>query len=111
MKQHHIELSDMTHDYDRLCQTIDSYDEPYELTIETAQITNVSIAMVVDFARFLWKLKQKDPQYLRGTTIQVYSEYINDLLYYLFTLARPIAPVRVLYFCQNELKYIKSYFP
>jgi hypothetical protein len=111
MKQHRIELNDMTKDYASLCQRLDAYNEPYELTIDSRNISNVSFYMVIDFATFLWKLKQKDPQYLSRTTIYVYSEHIYDLLYYLFTLARPIAPVKVLYFCEAELKYIKTYFP
>lgn len=108
---HTIELNNMAEDYAPLCRKIDSYEEAYCLTIETKNISNVSLYMVADFAGFLWKLKQKDPQHLKGTTIHVYCERIYDLLYYLFTLIRPIAPVKVLCFSQNELKYIKTYFP
>jgi len=107
-----IELGNMEDDYEHLKDTIVSlYTEPFELYIETKHISNVSIYMVMDFAFFLNTLKKKEP-YLKYTTMNVYSETIYNLLYKLFTyLSRPIAPVKILYFEDDKLKYIKTFFP
>jgi hypothetical protein len=108
-----IELGNMEDDYEHLKDTIVSlYTEPFELYIETKHISNVSIYMVVDFAFFLNKLKKRDPQYLKYTTMWVYSEFIYNILYKLFTyLSRPIAPVKVIYMEEDNIKYIKTFFP
>ena len=102
----------MTEEYDSLKTTILScYNRPFELYIETKYISNVSLYMVMDFAFFLNTLKKKEP-YLKYTTMNVYSETIYNLLYKLFTyLSRPIAPVKILYFEDDKLKYIKTFFP
>lgn len=109
----YIELNDMETQYDTLKHSIESlYVSPFKLIIETKHISNVSMYMVTDFALFLYRLKQRNPQYLTHTTIHVYSEFIYNLLYNLFTyLSRPIAPVNVLYFEQDNIKYIKTFYP
>ena len=103
----------MTEEYDSLKTTILScYNSPFELYIETKYISNVSLYMVMDFAFFLNQLKKKDPQYLKYTTMWVYSEFIYNILYKLFTyLSRPIAPVKVIYMEEDKIKYIKTFFP
>lgn len=108
-----IDLHNMEYDYDVLKTTILSlYTSPFELMIETKHISNVSMSMVIDFAFFLNQLKKRDPQYLKYTTIHVYSEFIYNILYKLFTyLARPIAPVKVIYWNDDKIKYIKTFFP
>lgn len=114
MKQHLCTLNNMKDNYAILKENIDSfYTEPFQLIIETKHICNVSWTMVVDFSFFLKQLKQKDPQHLKYTTIHVYSETIYNILYNLFTyLSRPIAPVKVLFFNEeDELKNIKTYYP
>jgi len=109
--RHYIELNNMDEDYEGLKEKIESfYGQPFELILETKHITKVSYVMVIDFSFFLRYLKTKEP-HLTYTTILVYSEYIYNLLSILFTyLARPMAPVKVLYF-ESELKYIKTYYP
>jgi len=108
-----IELRNMEDDYDALKDTIVSlYTEPFELFIDTKHISNVSLYMVTDFAFFLHQLKKKDPQYLKYTTMWVYTEFIYNILYKLFTyLSRPIAPVKVIYMEEDKIKYIKTFFP
>lgn len=106
-----MELKNMDQDYPRLKQKMET-NVPFELIVETKDISNVSMYMVFDFAFFLNKLKQKEPHYLKNSTIHVYSETIYNLLYKLFTyLCPPIAPVKVLYFEENNLKYIKTFYP
>ena len=106
-----IELHDMEHDYEPLKSSL-LYNEPFELVIETKDISNVSMYMVFDFALFLNELKKREPQYLEHTTMHVYSEFIYNILYKLFTyLSRPIAPVKVIYWDDDKIKYIKTFFP
>jgi uncharacterized phage-like protein YoqJ len=108
-----IELGNMKEDYEKLKETIVSlYHSPFELWIETKQISNVSIFMAIDFAFFLNELKKKELPYLQHTTIHVYSEFIYNILYQLFTyLSRPIAPVEVIFFEEEKIKYIKTFYP
>lgn len=108
-----IELNNMEQDYEPLKSTILSlYNKPFELLIETKHISNVSLYMVIDFALFLNQLKKREPQYLKHTTMHVYTEFIYNILENLFTyLSRPIAPVKVIYWDDDKIKYIKTFFP
>ena len=72
-------------------------------------------------ASFLKKMKQEKPCYLLKSTIYVYDDFTNNLLYMLFTfLSSPLAHVEIIYrntrynYNENDLNNIKkisNYYP
>lgn len=110
--EQYINIGNMNEDYENMKQTIESfYTNHFILNIETKNISNISIKFILDFSIFLNKLKLKEPQYLKRTKIHIYSDNVYNLLYFLFTLTRPIAPVDVLLFKNNKIEIIKTFFP
>lgn len=113
MKHYEICLGDMRQDYDRLKINIDEYYKDYfELKIDTKNISNVSFGMMIDFSIYLHNLKNKTPKYLTRSKILVYSQSIYDMLYTLFIyLSKPIAPVDVILYNNNNIVLLKTFFP
>ena len=110
--EQYINIENMNEGYENMKKKIESfYTNDFILNIETKNISNISFKLILDFSIFLNKLKLKDPQYLKRTKIYIYSDNVYNLLYILFTLTRPIAPVEVLFFKNNKIDIIKKFFP
>ena len=117
----HIELNDFNDDdeYNKILTCIEnSYNNKKNLflSIETKKLTieKVSIKKVYDFSIFLKNYKKKNIQYLKKTTIKIYSKAIYDILYNLFTyISKPIAHVVVMLYndTSDDIELIKDFFP
>lgn len=117
----HIELNDFNDDneYNKILTCIEnSYNNKKNLflSIETKKLTieKVSIKKVYDFSIFLKNYKKKNIQYLKKTTIKIYSKAIYDILYNLFTyISKPIAHVVVMLYndTSDNIELIKDFFP
>ena len=113
--------------YNELIETLDQlYEENrrFNLLIDTYDMKNVKIKYLYFFGNYLNELKNK-PKLLEYTIIEVYNDYIYNLLYFLFTyLSRPVAKVTVIHYRNknnhinndinnhiNNIIKIKDYFP
>ena len=82
-------------------------------------VKDINMKYLYKFAKFLHRMKSKDPQYLAHTTIHIYENFIYNLMYTLFTfLSKPIAPVKLIFWesreCTQEsknIKKIKNFYP
>lgn len=112
MEEHRLCLGDMEMEFDTIKTSIESFFiKDFTLRIDTKNISNIKCNMVLDFARFLFELKKK-PKFLKRTKIYIYESYIYDLIYYLFSLTYPIAPVDVfLYNKEGRIDIIKTFYP
>ena len=125
IKEEILILGNITNDdqFNTMTRSIESfYDKmtPFYLKIETQMVRKIKWNYLYKFGNYLNTLKQKSPQYLRGTTIHVYDDLNFNLLYTLFTyISSPIAKVSVFYFeggytptnTSREIKKIKNYYP
>ena len=116
-------LKDLQEDikYNELIKTLDDLYENnkrFNLLIDTYLMKNVKIKYLYLFGMYLKNLKNK-PRLLQYTIIEVYHDYIYNLLYYLFTyLSKPVAKVTVIHYIHkninndiNNIIKIKDYFP
>lgn len=100
------------------------YDEckKFHLLIETNKVSRVDIIYLYKIGVYLKDLKNKDPQYLTETTINVYDDYNYNILFTLFTfISSPVTKVNVIYYdggynnpeilTKRKIKKIKMYFP
>jgi|TARA_B110000967_G_C18855773_1_gene547138 hypothetical protein len=114
MRQIYIDLGNLNVDYDIMKDKIQSVykkKQNFTLNIETKNIQNISFYHVYDFGFFLKQLKQ-EPPYLKKTILKIHSEYVYYLLEHLFLyLCSPIADVQVMMYEEQELKYIKTFYP
>ena len=127
-KYYHILLNDITNEknYSDLTNIIESCYERNEyfiLVIETKNLErrNIHMKYLYKLAQFLKKMKEKKTTYLLKTTIHVYDDFTNNLLYTLFTfLSSPLAHVEIIYrntrynYNENDLNNIKkisNYYP
>lgn len=112
MIKRRINIGNMNKEYNKVKLLIESfYKENFILLIDTKNTTNVSYFHIYDFSIFLLELKKRKVQYLKKTIIYVYTKYIYNLLYYLFTLVRPIAPVVVYLYNEDTISIIKTFYP
>ena len=124
-KYYHILLNDITNEknYSDLTNIIESCYERNEyfiLVIETKNLErrNIHMKYLYKLAQFLKKMKEKKTTYLLKTTIHVYDDFTNNLLYTLFTfLSSPLAHVEIIYFNSRNsnnlenIKKINNYYP
>lgn len=123
---YHILLNDITNEknYSDLTNVIEyCYDNKqyFKLVIETKNLERKKIHMtyLYKLSSFLKKMKQRDPVYLLKSTINVYDDFTNNLLYTLFTfLSSPLAHVEIIYYESrshsnnpNNIKKINHYYP
>ena len=84
------------------------------LNIDTKKLTikKISLSKLYKFAVFLKEYKQKNVQYLKKTTINIYNKPTYDILYNLFTyLSEPIAKIIVNLYEDDKLVFIKTFYP
>ena len=125
---YHIMLNDITNEknYSDLTNVIEycyKHKQFFKLIIETKNLERKKIHMsyLYKLASFLKKMKQEKPCYLLKSTIYVYDDFTNNLLYMLFTfLSSPLAHVEIIYrntrsnYNENDLNNIKkisNYYP
>tara|TARA_B100000925_G_C21812829_1_gene389534 strand:+ start:190 stop:636 length:447 start_codon:yes stop_codon:yes gene_type:complete len=123
---YHLLLNDITNDknYSDLTNIIESCYEKHEyfnLIIETKNLERKKIHMkyLYKLAQFLKKMKNNETTYLLKTTIHVYDDFTNNLLYTLFTfLCSPLAQVEIIYYKSRNnnnnlenIKKINNYYP
>ncbi len=113
-----MNLVDITNDivYNEIENGMESFythGKEFRLIIETKNVKDINMKYLYKFAKFLHRMKSKDPQYLAHTTIHIYENFIYNLMYTLFTfLSKPIAPVKLIFWesreCTQESKNIKK---
>ena len=122
---YHLLLNDITNDinYSDLTNIIEGCyerNEYFKLIIETKNLERKKIHMkyLYKLAQFLKKMKNREPTYLLKTTIHVYDDFTNNLLYTLFTfLSSPLAQVEIIYYKSRDnnnlenIKKINNYYP
>ena len=122
---YHLLLNDITNDinYSDLTNIIEGCyerNEYFKLVIETKNLERKKIHMkyLYKLAQFLKKMKNNETTYLLKTTIHVYDDFTNNLLYTLFTyLSSPLAQVEIIYFNSRKsnnlenIKKINNYYP
>lgn len=115
MKNYEICLGDMKVDYETLKFNMENFynnKEYFTLKIDTENIKNATFTMLYDFSFYLYQLKNRKPKYLIRSKIIVYSRHIYDMLYTLFMfLTKPIAPVDVIFYNNNDIVLLKTFFP
>ena len=122
---YHLLLNDITNDknYSDLTNIIEGCyerNEYFKLVIETKNLERIKIHMkyLYRLAQFLKRMKKNETTYLLKTTIHVYDDFTNNLLYTLFTyLSSPLAQVEIIYFNSRNsnnlenIKKINNYYP
>lgn len=123
---YHILLNDITNEknYSDLTNVIEyCFDNKqfFKLVIETKNLERKKIHMsyLYKLSSFLKKMKKRNPVYLLKSTIHVYDDFTNNLLYTLFTfLSSPLAHVEIVYYNSrtnshnlNNIKKINNYYP
>ena len=123
---YHINLNNISNDdnYNDIVNCLyDNYKKKqyFSVHVETKHLERRKIKMIYLYklASFLKKLKKEPQRYLKKTTIHIYDDFTNNLLYTLFTfLSSPIAVVEIVYFnCREHnndpslIRKIKHYFP
>tara|TARA_Y100000389_G_scaffold41684_1_gene36379 strand:+ start:1812 stop:2207 length:396 start_codon:yes stop_codon:yes gene_type:complete len=114
-----IDLSNFYDDceYNKIINCIkNNYDKKNDiyLVIETKKlkIEKISISKLYKFSTFLKEYKKRNIQYLKKTTINIYNKATYDILYNLFTyLSEPIAKIVVNLYDNNEIVFIKNFYP
>lgn len=109
-----ISLGDLNKDYEPMKSTIlyaFRQKTKFQLNIDTSNIEHISMYFLYDFSKFLFSLKN-EKQYLEKTNLYVYNEYVYHLLEHFFIyICKPIAKVQLFLYENNELKYLKSFYP
>lgn len=125
---YHIMLNDITNEknYSDLTNVIEycyKNRQFFKLVIETKNLERKKIHMsyLYKLASFLKQMKKKETTYLLKSTIYVYDDFTNNLLYTLFTfLSSPLAHVEIIYRSTrainnennlNNIKKISNYYP
>ena len=68
----------------------------FNFIFDTRDMGYISIKYCLQMALFIYKLKQEPKQYLTHSQIIVDNIYIHNLLYIVFTIQRPVSPVKIL---------------
>lgn len=103
--------------------------KPFWMLIETSQVRDIQPRYLYQISKYLNKIRNEYPRILQYSRINVYDDFIFNLLYTLFIfLASPIAKVTVIYYeggyppttptqstqstpPTQPIKKIKEYFP
>lgn len=86
----------------------------FKLILETKDLTvdKISLQSVYQLSVSLNSFKKHKIQYLKKTTINIYSIYCYELLYFLFTyLSDPLAQVEVILYNTSNIEKIQLFFP
>lgn len=68
----------------------------FNFIFDTIDMGYIPIKYCLQMSLFIYKLKQEPRQYLTHSRIIVDNIYIHNLLYIVFTIQRPVSPVKIL---------------
>ena len=76
----------------------------FNFTFCTKNVGYIHPKYALYMAFFIKNIKKREIQYLTNSTIYIYSNLVFSLLNIIFTIERPIAPVKLIYIFNNSTK-------
>ena len=74
----------------------------FSFIFDTSRVGYIHPKYSIYMAIFIKLLKKKPIQYLESSTIYVYNNFIYNLLKVIFNIEKPVAPVTIIYKCQEK---------